>query len=104
MADITDPEAIKFSNEEIRPICETLRKLKPEIASIRSKWFGGLNNVIGNGSDLLDDGRESEGVSRLTGEDITAVVSVLDTLFGTLDANGVADRIQKPCVRSFRDS
>lgn len=103
MPEITDTEAVKFVREEIRPMAERLSVLSPEIGSMMSKWFGGLNTTIGNSAEnVVMEGREAEGVANLTGDDITAIMALLDTLRNAMTANGVPDRIEKPCVRAFR--
>jgi hypothetical protein len=105
MADITDPEAVKFSNEVVRPLCEDVRALKARIDDAMIDWFDGLNTTVGSSvNDTLIDGRASEGVSQLTGDDITGVMTVLASLQTTLDGAGVPGRIQKPCVRPIQTS
>lgn len=102
MADITSAEAIRYVNEVIRPTAETLRALKAEIDAATVTWFGGLNAVIGSSSgDTLQDGREAEGVSRLTGADITNLVVQMLAYQTACNAGGVADVISKPCVRTL---
>lgn len=103
MADITNPEAVKFSNEKLRPMCERVESLKAEIDVMMIEWFAGLNSTIGSSSDDdLIDGRDTEGVRQLTGDDITGVMSVLSSIQSTLDGAGVMARINKPTVRAFR--
>ena len=60
-APITDPQAIKFSNEYLRPLCETTRALAAEITSMQTIWYGGVNNLFPNDITILDDGRQAEG-------------------------------------------
>lgn len=100
MADITNPEAIRFVNEVIRPLCEQARNLKVDLGAMRTAWYGGLNTVIGSSSgDAIADGREAEGVSRLTAADVTNAVSqLLKTAPGEV-GEWNAEIIQKPCVR-----
>ena len=100
---ITDPRALKFTNESVRPMAEKLRGLKAEIDALMVDWFGGTNSLIPNADDeLLEDGREREGVSRLDGDDIVGFVTVVSTLQNTLGQAGFADRIAKPCVRPLK--
>jgi len=101
MAQITNPEAIRFVNEQIRPLCERARALKAEIAAMQTNWYGGLNGEFdGNGgADTVEDGREAEGVSRLIGGEVTNAVA---QLFAVLDLN--AEIIAKPCVRALQVS
>ncbi len=103
MADITDPEAIAFVNESIRPLSEKVRALKAEIDDAMIAWFGGINSTIGSSvDDVLQDGREAEGVSRLNADDITGFVTVLQQIQTTLDAAGIQARVEKPTVRPLR--
>jgi hypothetical protein len=98
MPPITNPEAVRFVDEQIRPLCETARSLKAEILAAQTLWFGGLNTAIPNTSDLIDDGREEEGVSRLTGIHVNGAMGQLITLAGNLNDEIIA----KPCVRPLQ--
>ena len=98
MADITDPEAIKFVNEYIRPMCENIRYMKARGNDFALKWAG-LSGDFPNDTSMLEDGREAEGISRLTGADINAVATVFNTLLGDIDAAAEV-AINKPCVKA----
>jgi hypothetical protein len=93
---ITDPQAIRFVNEAIRPLCEQLRALKANIDSATYQWNGTIAALIPNDvAEKLEDGRAAEGVSRLTGADIRAVVAILAAV-----RTAVTDAtVSKPCVR-----
>ena len=100
---ITNPQALAYTKEVVRPVAEKLRGIKAEIDSHMVAWYGGINALIPNDADeLLDDGRESEGVSRLTGADINSVIVQLAGIKTALDVEGVAGVISKPCVRALR--
>ena len=70
---ITDPEAIKFVNEYIRPMCEQIRSSNAKGADFAIKWAGISAGFPNDAAEMLEDGREDEGISRLTGADINAV-------------------------------
>ncbi|CAN0063983.1 unnamed protein product [Phaeothamnion confervicola] len=93
MAQITDAEAIRFANEVLRPLCEEARALAARCVALSTVWFGGINATFAGATDTLEDGRAAQGVSRLTGADVTNAVA---QLLG-IDLN--AEIIQKPCVR-----
>lgn len=98
---ITDPEIVRFVNEEIRPMAEQLRAIKAKSAQLVARWFGNnIANRVPNDSTALDDGREAEGASRLTGADITNMVGQLANISSQYNA----DIIEKPCVRTFTAS
>lgn len=102
MADITNPEALKFVAEEIRPLAEKFRALKVYVDAALVKWWGGgISALVPNDSSPVADGREAEGVSRLTGVDINNLVTQLAAYQTALNAAGVADVVSKPCVRSI---
>jgi hypothetical protein len=110
MADITDAEAIRFINEQVRPFSEYLRDLYYMAQSMEGLWFGNsLDTTIGsNAIDDIADGREAEGVSRLTAEDIsnfmTQVINFQDMLEGssvTGTGGGTLDVVRKPAVRKL---
>ena len=96
MADITDPEVIRFTNERVRTYAEKLRAVKAEGASLVAAWFSlGVNSRCPNTTDLLQDGRANEGASRLTGADINSLVGQAANISSQFNA----DIIEKPCIR-----
>ncbi len=95
MAQITNPEAVRFCNEVLRPLCEELRGLKVRIDAAEIAWNGGINNHFAAPADTVEDGREAEGVSRLT-------ALMVSQAYGELNAvNPNAEIIQRPCVRQL---
>jgi hypothetical protein len=94
---ITGPEEIKFVNEYIRPMCENIRYMKARGDDFAIKWAQ-LSSSFPNDTTAVEDGRDAEGISRLTGADINAVATVFNTLLGDIDASAEAV-IAKPCVR-----
>lgn len=96
---ITDPQAIRFCNEAIRPLCERVRALKADVDALGIEWFGGLSSLFPNDSSVVEDGRTAEGVSRLTGADVTNAITQFLAFQTQLNQAGVAGVISKPCVR-----
>ena len=54
-------------------------------------WLLGVEEVV-------EDGREAEGISRLTGADINAAATVFASLLTIMDVSAQT-AINKPCVR-----
>lgn len=91
MADITNPEAIAFCNEYLRPLAEQVRALKARIDAAGTRWFSGVNTTVGtSAADQIADGREA---------DVINLMSQLLTIQAQLEQGGVAGVIEKPCVR-----
>jgi hypothetical protein len=95
MPDVTDPEAIRFVSEQIRPLCEAARALNVRIDAMTTAWFAGLNADFPNDSSAVDDGREDEGVSRLTGANVNSAVGNLIAM----KAASNSEILSLPCVR-----
>jgi hypothetical protein len=102
MADIISPEAIRFCNEVVRPLAEQVRSLKAVIDSTLITWNAGVGAIIGtSAADAIQDGRETEGVSRLTAADVAAFGAQLILMQTQLNQAGVAEAVSKPCVRQM---
>lgn len=94
MSDITNPQAIAFSNNVIRPLCQQMRALKARITQASTEWFLGLNNQFPNDTSDVVDGRTAEGIAQLTGADINSAMGDLISA-----AAAINDQIiEKPCV------
>lgn len=92
---ITNPQAIKFVNEQVRPLAEELRAVMARLTSAQTDWFGGINALFPNDSTAVADNRDAEGVSRLTGQDINSLMSTAIAVLGASNTTIIA----KPCVR-----
>lgn len=98
---ITNPAAIRFVNEHVRPLCEEIRALAAKLDASRALYDAGIgNNFYGHEGEAIEDGRDAEGVSRLNGSHVTAFTAlVLYDLKAVLDGVGAAATIAVPCVR-----
>lgn len=98
---MNNPEAIKFVNEVVRPLAEDLRAMKLKLGALRTSWFSGKNALFANTAEPVEDGRERDGVSRLTCGDVTNLVAqALKTAPG--ESSEWNDQIiEKPCVRTL---
>ena len=96
---ITDPEAIKFVNEYVRPMCENIRYMGARGSDFVNKWAQVSSDFPNDANETVEDGREGQGVSRLTGADINAGAGVFVTLLGEISGATAQAVISKPCVR-----
>lgn len=100
--DITDPEAIKYINEVIRPLAEKYRNLDAENDAALITWFALISAKVANDASDIVDGREDEGVSRLVGSDVVGFVTQMLAYQTQMDVAGVAEVVSKPTVRTLR--
>lgn len=98
---MNDPYIIRFVNEQVRPLAETLRGLKARIDACMTQWHGaGVGTAMtADLQEPIEDGREAEGVSRLVCNDVVGLVNQLEAIQTQLNQAGVANVVQKPCVR-----
>ena len=104
---ITDPRVTRFANEQLRPLAERTRALQAEIETTLAYAANEVIPAITAADDgaLLDDGRDAEGVSRLTREDLLLAIGLLEQLVTTArdEANEAAlAAMFKACVRPLR--
>lgn len=101
---ITDPRAVQFSNEVVRPLSERLRQLKEDIERAKLRWTDEVAALVPNdAAQALDDGREAQGVSRLDGAEINAIAADLNAYATWFDARtGMESRLAKASVRTLR--
>ena len=99
---ITNAEAIRFTNEQVRPMAEQLRDLQAVAEDMAGHWNGGINILFPNDSSAVDDGRDAEGASRLAGTDINNFITQVNTLLTQFAGAGVMDVIRKPTIRPLR--
>lgn len=101
MADITNTEVIRWTNEVVRPLSEKLRALDLEVQAALTTWYAQISaSVPVDAEAMLQDGREADGVSRLSGNDIVLLVTQLAGVKTLMDGAGVRNVVSKPCVRA----
>jgi hypothetical protein len=100
MADIDNPEVIRFVNETVRPMAEKLRALTYYMQSADQTYQSGIGAILyASGDGAILDGREAEGVSQLRANDVIGILNIAELLVTSLTATGVPATISKPCVR-----
>lgn len=101
---MNDPQSIRYVNEVIRPLSERLRDLRDDLTNALATWHGtGIGAAMT--ADLaaaIEDGREGEGVSRLTANDVVLTMGTAEAVLAVLNGAGRAAVIAKPCVRAMR--
>lgn len=106
MAEITNPQVVRFANEKARPMADRLYSAWVEAQSVLQEYtstnIGSLINDAGSGN-LIADGSETDGRTRLTGGDIFNLITALTAYVAYVENGAVAtadrrDVITKPHV------
>lgn len=100
MPEISDPIVTRFVNERLRPRCEQIRALLAQMQDDYAEWNGGVSAEVQNdGGYEINDGRDSEGVDRLTGAEAHTIMDRQAELRAVLEATYAMDAILAGCVR-----
>ena len=107
MMAITDPRVITFVNEQLRPLAERTRAVQAEIETTLAYAQAEVVALIQSAAERspLEDGREAEGVSRLTREDLLLALDLLNDIATEVRQPENAEALQamfKACVRPLR--
>ena len=79
MANITDPTAVRFSNEKIRPAADTLAQAYYLAKTITNEWNAvSMATLIPNTSDAIIDGSAEDGRNEITGIMATNIINRLN--------------------------
>lgn len=89
---VTNPEAIRFINERIRPAADKFASSYIAAVAHISAWEQ-LKDIIPNDAEvLIEDNRQREGISQITGRDVHAIAAMVKNIKDTLEANNNALR------------
>lgn len=95
-----DPQIVTFFNEHLRPRAEMIRAMNALIEDDINTWDVRIASLLPTKDDvILEDGRDAEGVSRLTVSDVNTFMTILKDMQAVLIKLGSQDAIRKPCVR-----
>lgn len=89
MAEITDPQVIKFCNEKIRPLADLVYSSYYKSLSLTSDYENGKINEllsIWGSEDLVADGSETDGRTRLSRQDLEYEYKILFDFIAYLES------------------
>ena len=100
MPDITNPDVLVFTNEKIRILAEWLLAFRAELPAVISQWHGTVVPAMAGdtGTDMIFDGSEADGRTQLSKNDISALMTQVETLNTQLQQAGIIDVLTKPSV------
>lgn len=98
MADIVDPEIVRFLNEFGRPMAEELRALASRADAMVMTYARLVGKLPKDGS-RIKDGRDREGVSQVKDVDLEGLMLIVKGVRDRLQQAGVASTVEGFCVR-----
>ncbi len=103
MAEITNPQVIAFSNQQVRVMADTLYSAYYHAKSLLENYnagdIGTKIDTAGAGN-LLDDGSQTDGRTRISGGDIYNFITAATDFIAYVEA-GRLDIISIPHVNNF---
>ena len=91
MADITDPEAVRFANEQIRVAANRLSQAYAFANVVIDNWNAtGISSKLTNTADPVIDGSATDGRPPITGADCNNIINRLTELQTDYEASGSA--------------
>ena len=91
MADITNPEAVRFCNEVIRPLADVATRYYYAALAVVNEWEAtGMAAKIPNTADVVVDGSAQDGRSPITGAKVNGLKNHVAAMLADLEANANA--------------
>lgn len=92
MAEITNPEAVRFCNERVRSSADRLAQLYYEAKATYQEWTANsLGTIIAyDNADLVVDGSATDGRHPISGVDVNNLITRLSEIIIDLEANSNA--------------
>ena len=88
MADITNPQAVRFSNEQARPTADVYAQLYYHLKTFADTWDAqGIGTIIPNTADVIIDGSVQDGRAAVTGAMINGLVTNAKAFVTDLEAS-----------------
>ena len=88
MADITDPEAVRFSNEKVRTLADAATRYYYAALAFGNEWDAtGMGSKIPDTADGIVDGSATDGRTPITGANVNGLKTHVDAMVTDLEAN-----------------
>jgi len=105
MADITNPQAVKFCNERVRVAADRFGQLYWWSKIVAQEWTAqGIGALIPNDASVVMDGSATDGRPIITGADVNTLAARVAEFVALLEAGGKEklDQISKIAVNPDR--
>ncbi len=89
MADITNPEAVRFANEKARTLADAATKYYYAAKAFLNEWDAtGMGVKFPNTADMIVDGSATDGRTPITGANVNGLKGHVHTMVADLEAGG----------------
>ena len=105
MADITNPQAVRFCNERVRPAADRFAQLYWWAKAVAAEWAAqGIGALIPDGASEVIDGARFDGRAVITGADVNTLAARVSEFIALLEADEKAklNQILKVAVNPDR--
>ena len=92
MANITDPTAVLFCNTQVRPGADKTCQFYWWMKALKQQYLANPNlaSLISSDASLVVDGSAQDGRTPITGADVQAFLTNVNTFLTSLEANNAA--------------
>jgi hypothetical protein len=88
MADITDPQAVRFCNERVRQAADRFGQLYNWCCSVRDEWTAqDIAFLIPNDSSMIVDGSQTDGRPLIFGDSVHTIKDRVVELIALMEAS-----------------
>ena len=88
MAEITNPEAVKFCNEKVRVLADLATKYYYAARALVNEWEAtNMGTKIPDTADVIIDGSAEDGRSTITGAKVNGMKNHVEAMANDLEAN-----------------
>lgn len=104
MADITNPEAVRFCNEVIRPLANAIYAAYKKCREGRDEFVANnMGSLLPDTADLVVDGSATDGRHPITGEDVNNIVTLANELLTNYEAdtNAKLNELLNVCTNEY---
>lgn len=93
MADNTNPQVVKFANEQARHVCDLWASFYNAAKVFQTVWAGqNLTSLVPATADFIADGSDVDGRGRVTNNQLNSLKTIVDAFVTDAEASSNAKR------------
>jgi hypothetical protein len=98
---VTNPEAIRFCNDRVRPAADKLAQAYYLAKQVRNEWYAtNMGAILPSGGGTVEDGAATDGRHPIVADDAILLINRLEDMITDLEAgsNAKLNTVLKPAV------